>query len=192
MGTEANSTCSTIWSQRGVVVQSLSCVQLFAPPWTTVLQASLSFTISLFTQTHVHWVSDAIQPSHPLSPPSLTLNLSQHQGLFYWEELVSYQCAWLPQKTNSQSLEAVSTGDSLKATLGLTEAIFLSKRHPVSSEVSAEEMGHRVANTPALCSVVFPNRRKEWGGETESEKERFSSMYGEALLPRLLWFPEIN
>ena len=37
------------------------------------------------TQTHVHWVSDAIQPSHPLSPPSpLDLNLSQHQGLFQW------------------------------------------------------------------------------------------------------------
>ena len=38
-----------------------------------------------FTQTHVHWVSDAIQPPHPLlspSPPSL--NLSQHQGLFHW------------------------------------------------------------------------------------------------------------
>ena len=36
-----------------------------------------------FAQTHVHWVSDAIQPSHPLSPPSpLALNLSQHQGLF--------------------------------------------------------------------------------------------------------------
>ena len=31
-------------------------------------QASLSFTISEFAQTHVHWVSDAIQPSHPLSP----------------------------------------------------------------------------------------------------------------------------
>ena len=38
-----------------------------------------------FTQTHVHWVSDAIQPSHPLSclfPPAF--NLSQHQGLFKW------------------------------------------------------------------------------------------------------------
>ena len=35
-------------------------------------------------QTHVHWVSDAIQPSHPLSPPSLVLNVSQHQGLFQW------------------------------------------------------------------------------------------------------------
>ena len=38
-----------------------------------------------FTQTHVHWVSDAIQPSYPLSSPSPpAFNLSQHQGLFKW------------------------------------------------------------------------------------------------------------
>ena len=38
-----------------------------------------------FTQTHVHRVSDAIQPSHPLSSPSPpALNPSQHQGLFQW------------------------------------------------------------------------------------------------------------
>ena len=38
-----------------------------------------------FTQTHVHWVSDAIQPSHPWSSPSPpAFNLSQHQGLFKW------------------------------------------------------------------------------------------------------------
>ena len=38
-----------------------------------------------FTQTHLHWVSDAIQPSHPLSSPSpLAFNLSQYQGLFHW------------------------------------------------------------------------------------------------------------
>ena len=38
-----------------------------------------------FTQTHVHRVGDAIQPSHPLSSPSPpALNLSQHQGLFQW------------------------------------------------------------------------------------------------------------
>ena len=37
------------------------------------------------TQTHVHRVGDAIQPSHPLSSPSPpTFNLSQHQGLFKW------------------------------------------------------------------------------------------------------------
>ena len=37
-----------------------------------------------FTQTHVCWVGDAIQPSHPLSSPSPTFNLSQHQILFQW------------------------------------------------------------------------------------------------------------
>ena len=50
-------------------VQSLSRVRLFAIPEST--------------QTHVHWVGDAIQPSHPLSSPSPpALNFSQHQGLF--------------------------------------------------------------------------------------------------------------
>ena len=38
-----------------------------------------------FAQTHIQWVSDAIQPSDPLSSPSPhALNLSQHQGLFQW------------------------------------------------------------------------------------------------------------
>ena len=38
-----------------------------------------------FTQTHVHWVSGAIQPSHPLSSPSPPApNPSQHQSLFQW------------------------------------------------------------------------------------------------------------
>ena len=38
-----------------------------------------------FTQTHVHWVGNVIQPSHPPSSPSPpTLSLFQHQGLFKW------------------------------------------------------------------------------------------------------------
>ena len=66
-----------------VVVQSLSCVQFFGTPWTAACQASPVLRyLPEFAQTHVHWVSDAIQPSHPLSPPSLALNLSQHQSLF--------------------------------------------------------------------------------------------------------------
>ena len=36
-------------------------------------------------QTHVHWVGDSIEPSHPLSSPSPpAFNLSEHQGLFTW------------------------------------------------------------------------------------------------------------
>ena len=37
-----------------------------------------------FAQICVHWVSDAVQPSHPLLPPPFDFNLSQHQGLFQW------------------------------------------------------------------------------------------------------------
>jgi len=71
-------------------VQSLSPVWLFVTPWTTARQASLVSPTSHhqlleFTQTQVHGVSDAIQPSHPLSSPSpLAFNLSQPQGLFKW------------------------------------------------------------------------------------------------------------
>ena len=41
-----------------------------------------------FAQVHAHWIGDACQPSHPLSPSfSSVFNLSKHQGLFQW---VSY------------------------------------------------------------------------------------------------------
>ena len=51
-------------SLESFVVQSLSCVRLFWTQWTAAHQASLSFTSSLpeLVQTHVHWISDAIQP----------------------------------------------------------------------------------------------------------------------------------
>ena len=68
------------------VVQSLSCVPTLCDPMDCHKPGFLSFTISLeFAQTHVRWVSDAIQPSLPLSSPSSpAFNLSQHQGLFQW------------------------------------------------------------------------------------------------------------
>jgi len=66
-----------------VVIQLLSHVRLFVTPRTVARQAPLSPTISQFAEIHVHWVDDAIQPSHPLLPPSpFAFNLSQHQGLF--------------------------------------------------------------------------------------------------------------
>ena len=65
-------------------VQSLSHVRLFASPWTaSMLVLPVHHQFPELAQTHVHRVGDAIQPSHPLSPPSPpALNLSQHQGLF--------------------------------------------------------------------------------------------------------------
>ena len=61
-----------------VFSQPLSCVWLFVTQWTAARQASLSCFLE-FAQTHVHWVADAVQPSHPLlSPSPSALSLSQH------------------------------------------------------------------------------------------------------------------
>ena len=70
--------CLTHLTIRNLSVQSVSCVRLFATPWTAARQASLSKQLPELTQTDVHRVGDAIKPSHPLSslsPP--TFNLSQ-------------------------------------------------------------------------------------------------------------------
>ena len=65
----------------GSVQFSCSVISDSATPWTAACQSSLSITNQLpeFIQTHVHEVSDAFQPSHPLSSPSPTFNLSQHR-----------------------------------------------------------------------------------------------------------------
>ena len=62
---------TSVQFSRSVVSDSMT-------PLTAARQPSMSITNSQFTQTHVHWVGDAVQPSHP------ALNLSQHQGLFKW------------------------------------------------------------------------------------------------------------
>ena len=99
--------CSVVLFGGFSSLQPLSRVRLFATPWNAACQASLSitnsrsslsrvqffaarqasltFTIWEFAQTHVYWVGGAIQPFHLLSPPSPpALNLSQHQSLFQW------------------------------------------------------------------------------------------------------------
>ena len=76
---------STILNQFSSV-QLLSHVWLFCDPMdcsTPGLPAH--YQLSGFTQTHVYWIGDAIQPSHPLSSPfPPAFNLSQIQGLFKW------------------------------------------------------------------------------------------------------------
>ena len=65
--------------------QSLSHVRLCDPMNHSTPGLLAHHQLLEFTQTHVHWVGDAIQPSHPLSSPSLPApNPSQHQGLFQW------------------------------------------------------------------------------------------------------------
>ena len=60
-----------------------SCLTLYHPMNRSTPGLPVHHKLPEFTQTHVHWVSDAIQPSHPLSSPSPPApNPSQHQTLF--------------------------------------------------------------------------------------------------------------
>ena len=62
-----------------------SCPTLWDPMDCSTPGLPVHHQLPELTQTHVHWVGNAIQPSHPLSSPSLpAFNLSQHQGLFKW------------------------------------------------------------------------------------------------------------
>ena len=66
------------------------------------------------TQTHVYWVGDAIQPSHPLSSPyPPALNLSQHQGLFKWVSSLHQVAKVLEFQLQNQSYQSTSRTDLL-------------------------------------------------------------------------------
>ena len=100
-------------------------------------------------QTHVYWVSDAMQPSHPLSSPSPpTFNLSQHQGLFnesvlhirwpkYWSfsfsispsneysGLISFRIDWLNLLTVQETLKCLLQHHSSKSSILQHSAFFI-------------------------------------------------------------------
>ena len=100
-----------------------------------------------FTQTHVHWVGDAIQPSHPLSSPfPPALNLSQHQGLFQWVSssnqvakvlefqfqpsneysgLISFRMNWLDLLAVQGTLKSLLQHHSSKASILRHSAFFI-------------------------------------------------------------------
>ena len=62
-----------------------SCLTLCDPMGCSKPGFPVYHQLAELSQTQVHWVGDAIQPSHPLSSPSPpTFNLSQHQGFFKW------------------------------------------------------------------------------------------------------------
>ena len=70
-------------------LSSFSSYQLFSLTLYNSMECSIPglpihHQLPEFTQTQVHWVNDALQPSHPLSSPSAALSLSQHQNLSKW------------------------------------------------------------------------------------------------------------
>ena len=100
-------------------------------------------------QTQVHWVSDAVQPSHPLSSPSPpSFNLSQQQGLFKWvnsshqmpkywsfsfsislssehPELISFRMDWLDLLAVQGTLKSLLQHHSSKASILQCSAFFI-------------------------------------------------------------------
>ena len=72
-----------------------SCPTLWDPKDCSTPGVHVLHPLLEHAQTQVHWVNDAIQPSHPLSGPSPTLNLSQHQGRVFSNESVLRN--WWPE-----------------------------------------------------------------------------------------------
>ena len=67
-----------------------------------------------FTQTHILWVGDAIQPSHPLSSPPPAFNLSQHQGLSQLVSSLHQVAKVLEFQLQHQSFQWIFRTDFLK------------------------------------------------------------------------------
>ena len=120
----ARSACPKLGAVNGLPdshhVLSLSSVQSFSRVWLcnprnhSMPGLPVHHQLLVFTQTHVHRVSDAIQPSHPLlSPSPLAFNLSQHQGLSKWVSCPHQVAKVLEFQLQHQSLQWTTRTDLL-------------------------------------------------------------------------------
>ena len=102
----------SFWVQFCSVAQS--CPTLCDPMDRSMPGLLVHHQLPDFTQTHAHWIGDAIQPSYPLlSPSSPTFNLSQHQGLFKWVSS-SHQVALISEfQLQHQSFQWIFRADLL-------------------------------------------------------------------------------
>ena len=91
-----------------------SCLTLFDPMNCSTPGLPVHHQLPEFTQTHIHRVSDAIQPSHPLSSPSPPApNPSQHQRLFQWVHSLHEVAKVLEFQLQHQSFQWISRTDFL-------------------------------------------------------------------------------
>ena len=91
-----------------------SCPTLWDPMDCSTTGLPVHHQCPEFTQTYVHWVSDAIQLSHPLSSPSPpTFNLSQHQSLFQWVSSSQQVAKVLALQRQHQSFQWIFRTDFL-------------------------------------------------------------------------------
>ena len=91
-----------------------SCRTLCDPMDCSMPGLPVHHQLSELTQTHVHWVGDAIQPSHSLSSPSPpAFLLSQHQGLFQWVSFTHQEVKVLELQLQHQSFQWIFRTDFL-------------------------------------------------------------------------------
>ena len=103
------------------------------------------------TQTHVHWVNYAIQPSHPLSSPSSpALNLSQHQGFFQWVSSLHQVAKVLEFQLQYQSFQRTPRTDLLK------DGLVGSPCNPRHSQESSPTLQFKSINSSALSFLYSP------------------------------------
>ena len=104
-----------------------------------------------FTQTHVHWVSDAIQLSHPLlSPSPPTFNLSQHQGLFKWGSSLHQVAKVLELQLQHQSFQWIFRTDFLQ------DGLVRSPCSPRDSQESSPTPQFKSINSLVLSFLYSP------------------------------------
>ena len=105
-----------------------SCPTLCDPMDCSTPGFPVHLQLSEFTQTHVHHISDDIQPSHPLSSPSPpTFSLSQHQGLcIRWTKYWSLSFSISPSNEYSGLISFRIDWLDLLTTKGLKERVFSS------------------------------------------------------------------
>ena len=101
-----------------------SCLTLCYPMDCSTPGLPVHYKLPGFTQTHVHWVNDAIQQSHPLSPPPV-FNLSQHWGLFQMSQFFA-SCGQSIGVSASASVLSMNIQDRFR--LGWTGWISLQSR----------------------------------------------------------------
>ena len=95
------------------------CLTLFDPTDFSPPGFPVHRQLPELAQTHVHWVGDIIQPSHPILPFPLALNLFQHQGLFQWVGSSHQVAKVLELQLQHQSFQWIFRVDFLSLFLGL-------------------------------------------------------------------------
>ena len=104
-----------------------------------------------FTHTYVHWVSDAIQPSQPLSSPSPPArNLSQHQGLFRWVRSSNQVAKGLEFQPQHQSFQWTPRTDLLQ------DGLVGSPCSPRDSQESSPTPQFKSINSSVLSLLYSP------------------------------------